>query len=411
MSTSSIIRIGLIKQRYTSLFIYTPSVISAAPGRAEIIGNHTDYNNGYALGAAIDKYTYAAVSKRKDKHICAFSQNFDTRINKFPLSDISKKKGTHWTNYLKAVTLELSKKKCLTKGFNIYIASDVPASGGVSSSAALELAVGLAISRLYKIKLSLLDLAIICQQAENGPLVASPCGFLDQATCALSEKNNLLFLDFLPKNKLPVSEAKTIPFDLKKHHLSFVIVVDKNVRRNLGQSGYPARRKSCEKSLPILSKLLHKKISSLRKISAQEFEKYKDKFNKIDKKMRMRIEHIIYENQRVLDSIKSIKKNDMQSFGNILTLSGLSALELFELDEKTPELTFLLKKARNIKGVLGVRNMGGGFSANILVLLKSSHLDSFSAKLSTMYMKKYYHRLDFISFQPSQGANILWQLE
>ena len=400
-----------IQEKFKQIFHLQPYVTSRAPGRAEIIGNHTDYNHGFALGAAISQSTYTAVSHRNDDQIALYSANFDQKIHTFPISDIDKKQTNHWTNYVKAVVCELSRKIPYKKGFNMYIRSDVPSLGGVSSSAALELSIGLSLQKLYKIDLSMLELAALCQKAENGPLVNSPCGFLDQAACALSKKNRLLFLDFFPKNGLLISEYKYVPIDLSKHDASFLIVVDKKIKRNLGESGYPARRQQCEQSLPLLSNLTGRKIASLRDISIAEFKLYKNKLEKADTKMRMRVEHITYENQRVLDAVKALKYGDINLFGKLLTASGKSALELYELDEKTPELTYLLSQASQIEGVIGARNMGGGFSANILVLLKNSHLDSFSAKLSTMYMKKYYNKLDFISFQPAQGASIIWQSE
>lgn len=384
-----------------------PEVISQAPGRAEIIGCHTDYNYGYALGAAIDNLTFALVSKRKDNQINVFSENQNKKVVHFKLADIGEKNGNHWTNYVKAVVRELSRKKKIAKGFNLYIYSTVPSSGGVSSSATLELSVGLALSQLYQIKLSRLELSIICQKAENGPLVNSPCGFLDQGTCALAKKDHLLFLDFLPKKNLPISSYSHIHLDLNQHNASFMIVVDKKITRNLGESGYSQRRKSCEESLPILEKLLNKKIESLRDVSVNEFIKCKRSLDKIDHKIRIRVEHIVYENQRVLDGINALKHDNIEAFGKLLTASGKSSLELYELNEGTPELTFLLSKARQINGVIGARNMGGGFSANILILIKKSRVEKFIDRLSFIYRKEYNNNLDFILFNPSAGARTI----
>lgn len=395
-----------ISEIFTLTYHHKPTIIVESPGRAEIIGNHTDYNQGYAIGAAINKYTFAAISRRQDNRISVFSENYDKSPHIFPIKGIRKRVNNHWTNYVKAVTYELSRKKPIKRGFNMYITSDVPSSGGVSSSAALELAIGLGLIKLYNIKLNILELALLCQKAENGPLVDSPCGFLDQATSALSKKNNFLFLDFLPKKGIPISKYEYIPIELNKHDLSFLIVVDKNIKRNLGESGYPERRKTCERSLTVLSKLLKRKIKSLREVSIAEFEKCKKELDKLDNKMRMRVEHIVYENQRVLDSVAALKNDDILTFGKLLTESGRSALELYELDEKTPELTFLINSARSMDGVLGVRNMGGGFSANILVLIKNPLLNRFKNKMITAYNKKYHGNLEFIGFFPSEGAKL-----
>lgn len=401
-----VISVHNIERKFQKMYGAYPLFIAKSPGRAEIIGNHTDYNLGFAIGAAINLDTIAAVSPRNDDLISAYSENLDKVPTLFQLKDLRKRKYHHWTNYVKAVVGELTKKKEFKNGFNLYIFSTVPSSGGVSSSAALELSLGLALSKLYKIKISLLRLAVLCQKAENSPLINSPCGFLDQATSALSKENNLLFLDFLPKKGVPVSKFEYIPIDLSKFNLSFLIVVDKKIKRNLGESGYPERRKTCEKSLPILSKLLKKKIKSLRGVSVVEFDKYQKDLEKADKKMRKRVEHIVYENQRVLDAVGALKKKDIKLFGKLLTLSGKSALELYELDEKTPELTFLLQQTQNMEGVLGARNMGGGFSANILVLIKNTHLKKFVKELSAIYRKRYSSNPEFIQFQPAGGTKI-----
>ncbi len=401
-----------IQRAFFSIYKIKPVIITNAPGRAEIIGCHTDYNHGYAIGAAISQNSIAAVAKRNDDLILAYSDTFDKKPSVFRLTEIHKKKGHHWTNYVKAIIWQFNKLKPIKKGFNLMVMSNIPSSGGVSSSAALELAVGLSLAKLYNIKLTKLELAILCQKAENGPLVNSPCGFLDQATSSLSRKNNLLFLDFLPQKNIPISKYEYIPIDLEVYDLSFLIIVDKNIRRNLGVSGYPKRRKMCERSLPILSKLLKRKIKSLREVSVSEFKKCKKDLGKIDKKMRMCVEHIVYENQRVLDAVEALKIKDIKLFGKLMTLSGISSLDLYELDEKTPELTFLLDRARKEKGVIGARNMGGGFSANILVLIKNPFINKFITRLSFLYKKKYNNKLDFILFRPQGGAKIqgaLWQ--
>jgi galactokinase len=181
------------------------------------------------------------------------------------------------------------------------------------------------------------------------------------------------------------------------------VVVDKEIKRNLGSSGYPARRAMCEQSLPILSKLLGKSVSSLRDISMSEFESCRKELEKRDPIMRKRVEHIVYENRRVIDACEALKVNDLQRFGKILTGSGKSALELYDLDEQTPELTNLVTKGRVLKGVLGMRNMGGGFSAIALALVENAFLNQFKKDLSIAYQGD----LEFISFEPSEGASVV----
>ena len=398
-------RVKAAKKAFQSLYQNHAEVVAQSPGRAEIIGNHTDYNNGYALSAGISRYTYTCISRKTDGKIQVFSEGYSKKPEEFEIDNIQKGEHAHWLNYIKGVVYELNKRKPLA-GANIYISSDVPSSGGVSSSAALELSVATALCGLFAIDVDPVNKARMCQSAENGSFVGIPCGFLDQASSGLAKKDTLLFLDFLPTNAMPVSKIDYIPFDFSKHGLSFIVMVDKEVKRNLGSSGYPARRKMCEDSISHLSKILGKEIRSLRDVSIYEFESSRVKLKNIDPVMRKRVEHVVYENQRVLDAVEALKQEAVEEFGKILTDSGKSALELYELDEKTPELTKLITKGREIDGVLGIRNMGGGFSAIGLALVCQDALESFQDELSYEYGSG----LEYIPFELSQGAEVLTAL-
>jgi len=394
------------KNQFTKLFskIYnsTPDIIATAPGRAEIIGNHTDYNSGYALSAAISRNTIALIKKRNDKKIRVYSTGYSKTPSEFMLDNMQKGEHADWLNYIKGVLLEVQKLGKIS-GMDILIDSDVPSSGGVSSSAAIELALSTAVLTLFKIKLGDVQKAQMCQRAENGELIGIPCGFLDQASSGLTKKNHLLFLDFKADGDMPVSQIKQIPIDLSKHGATFVVIVDKDVKRNLGTSGYPARRAQCERSVPILANILQKKVDSLRDVTVSEFESCKAKLDELDKEMRMRVEHIVYENQRVLDSISAIENGEIERFGELLTEAGKSALELYELDAETPELTKLVTSGREIEGVLGIRNMGGGFSAIALALVKKDKMDSFKKTLNGFYGPG----LEYLPFEPMDGAGVV----
>lgn len=384
-----------------------PQYIARAPGRAEIIGNHTDYNNGYALASAISRSTLTFIHKRIDNEIHVFSNGHSDKPMVFSLDQKIKISPGHWTNYIRAVMQHLVEKNIKLSGYNILIDSNVPSSGGVSSSAALELSIATALLSIEGVEMDPVEKALLCKQAENGPLVNSPCGFLDQGASSLSKSGCLTFLDFLPKGDIPVSHIEHIPANLKEHHASFVIVVDTNVKRNLGTSGYPIRRQMCEESIPYLKEILNKDISSLRDVSIEEFEKSRAELEKINPVMRKRVEHIVYENQRVLDAVQALHDKDITRFGTILTASGKSALELYELDEQTPELTFLVENGRTIDGVLGMRNMGGGFSANTLALVYDTSIPAFQDRLQTMYKEKFNNNLEFIQFSLTEGAEVI----
>ncbi len=391
------------KQTFKTLYGKDPEVISQAPGRAEIIGNHTDYNSGYALSAAIARKTVTMLARRDDRMIRVASTGYAEEPAEFLLDDMQKGEHGNWLNYIKGVLLEIMKVKSDIPGMDILIDSDVPSSGGVSSSAALELSLATGIMQLTGIEMDPVKKAHMCQKAENGDLIGIPCGFLDQASSGLCQKDHLLFLDFQPKGDMPISDMKQIPADLSAYDMTFVVIVDKDVKRNLGTSGYPARRAQCEKSVPILAEMLKKEVSSLRDVSVQEFESCKNKLEETDPEMRMRVEHIVYENQRVLDAVHALENGEMERFGEILTASGKSALELYELDAETPELTKLVTQGRMIEGVIGMRNMGGGFSAIALALVKNTHMNSFQQKLNEAYGPG----LEYIPFLPSEGAGIV----
>ncbi len=401
MTTISL-KIEQAKQLFTKLYRSNPDAIARAPGRAEIIGNHTDYNSGYALSAAITQSTLVLAKKRSDNIVHVYSVGYSQEPSSFLLSTIEKGEHGHWLNYVKGVLDQLMKRGDIM-GVDLLIDSDVPSSGGVSSSAALELSLATAVASLYHITIEGVEKAHMCQQAENGSFIGIPCGFLDQASSGLTKKDHLLFLDFKQTGALPVSQVKQIPIDLSQFHMSFVVVVDKEVKRNLGTSGYPARRAKCEQSVPVISSIIGRDISSLQDVSIEEFENCRQQLGKEDDVMRKRVEHIVYENQRVLDTVKALQDGDIKKFGQLLTESGKSALELYELDEQTPELTLLVTKGREIEGVVGMRNMGGGFSAIALALVENDHMVPFKKQLA----QEYGAPLTFLSFEPGDGAELL----
>jgi galactokinase len=398
---------GGAKNHFLTLF-HTPAVtISCAPGRAEILGCHTDYNHGFALSCAISQNTLCLLNKRTDRTITIASTSFEGKPVEFSLDNLSRDKKNTWTNYGRAVVRELIASGYHISGANILIDSTVPKSGGVSSSAALELSIAYGLLKLNNHPLDPLEIASLCRKAENSNLVNSPCGFLDQGTVALAKEGSMVLLDFLPRVDSPVSRVTSIPVNFGSRKLTFVIPVDMTLERQLGTSGYVVRRKMCEDSLLFWQKVLKRRISSLRDVTKREFEAYKKDLNTINSVMRKRVEHIIYENERVLAAVAALQNGNVETFGRLLTEGGKSSLELYELAENTPQLTLLVEYGRKLPGVIGMRNMGGGFSAIALALVENSALETFQKVLSREYRKKFRRTLDFIRFTPSRGAHIL----
>ncbi len=249
-------------------------------------------------------------------------------------------------------------------------------------------------------------IALLCKTAENSDLVQSPCGFLDQGASAFAKDDGIVFMDFLPSGSSPVSAIDVIPARFPTP-CTFVIPVDPTLERQLGESGYVVRRQLCEASWPFWTTTLGREIKSLRDVTYEEFEAHKSELEKHNPTMRKRVEHIITENKRVLDAITALKEQDLKNFGRLLTEAGKSSLELYELDENTPQLTFLVQKGRELPGVVGMRNMGGGFSAIALALVEDAHMEVFQSTLSELYKKQFDRTLEFIDFTPSNGAQIL----
>lgn len=368
-------RLVKLKSKFEQIYGVEPEVVVNSPGRAEIIGNHTDYNLGYALGCAINQSTLGLFTKRNDQQVIFRSTNPALAGEK----------------YCQAVTAELKLNSYHLTGAEILVDTNFSTSGGLSSSAALELCLAYGLLTLAKEPIDPQIIAPACQRAENSPIVNSPCGFLDQAVIAFSQKDEMVLLDFLPPVKPQLVKAKL-------SGVTLVVAIDKSVKRVLGESGYPARRKSCELAAKILN------VASLREISITDFEIKKGQLNQ---PLRDRAEHIVYENQRVLDAVTALTNNNVVKFGQLLNQAGQSALTLYALDENTPELTHLMNSAQKLDGVLGARNMGGGFSAIILSLVKNENLNKFQQDLQTIYSQKFSGQLEFIEFTPDNGVEII----
>lgn len=402
-------RIGVLEHFFAQAYHGAPDLIVRSPGRAEILGCHTDYNQGFALACAISRSIVALFKRRTDDTIRVRSDTFPGQEVTFRTSDIQKEETPErsWSNYVRAVVAELIQAGGNVPGADILLGSAVPSSGGVSSSAALELAIAAGLSALASKPLEPMEAALLCKHAENGPLVGTPCGFLDQAAVAFGQSGKMVLLDFQPVGEAPFS-VTLVDAGQTLHNCSFVITVDPEVKRHLGETGYPARRKMCEQSLPHFSELLRRNITSLREVSVADFAATKNELERLGgTEMRMRVEHIVYENDRVLRGVAALKKGDVREFGQLLTASGRSALELYALDEKTPELTLLVETQRALPGVLGARNMGGGFSAVTLSLLPTSEIAGFQAATQAAYQAKYGRQPEFIEFQATQGVEVL----
>lgn len=390
-------------------------LITCAPGRAEIIGNHTDYNEGYTISTNISQNLLMVGKLTDSNKVEVLSLNEDRKVYSFfvappdaMIKQRSKSQASHsWTNYIKAVLWTFAIRNIPLKGFKAVIQSTIPLGTGVSSSAALELGTTYFLCALNNLKIPKETLVSMCKDAENN-YVGAPCGFLDQATVALSD-NTMLFISYRSAKKLPFS-WETIDINLESHGLTFLIGYDLSSKHSIVEGKYAVRQKACRQSIPILEKALGKKIQALRDISLEEFKKLDTNIFTSTSIPYKWILHVISENQRVLEAIEAINQDDMQAFGDLLTASGSSAIYDYQLAEDTPELTWLYEtvlKNKKAWGVVGTRNMGGGFNATTLSLVKSENSEFFKTSLGELYNKKFGSRYQFLEFTPSPSAGAL----
>jgi galactokinase len=402
-------RIGRLEEQFTEIFGQRPEALVRSPGRAEILGNHTDYNLGLALSCCIDKVILAAFAKNDAAQIRVASTLDGSAPVKFDLANLVPIKQPVWSNYVAAVISELVRDGVVNSGIDILIESDLSTAGGVSSSAALELAIAFGWCEIAGVESNAYRLAELSQRAENGPFVRTPCGLLDQTAIAVGKAGWITLMDF-GQLKSPFGQVdySFVKGAIHEAGLSLIIVKDIAVKRRLGETGYSMRRLDCESSVAPLALLLGRALDSLSDVDLEEFLTVRSDLERlVGNTVTRRALHIVGENSRVKRAVETLKNSDFNSFGRLLTESGVSALENFELDEGTPELASLLKILRNRSGVLGARNMGGGFSALTLALIEDKAVEELKDEISRKYTSLYHRDLTFIPFVPVDGTVIL----
>lgn len=394
-----------------------PSFINS-PGRCEWLGNHTDYNGGVAVGVAIDKSVLAAfaVNEVVPGQIRVFSNQIEGASETFSLSELKdtkpvkeERRETKWTDYVKGVLREFVLRFTAANynGLDILIDSTVPLSGGTSSSAALELAIAGAFAKANNIILSKQEIALFCQHAEVD-FVGSGCGYLDQGSVAFGEEGKGSLFKFHPDSISNPADVSPVDIDVDKYGYTYMIAVDPTVKRNLGESGYPIRKKQCKKGLKELRKLLPDlNLQNLGDVPLERFLRVKNRLS--THSIAKRIHHVITESDRVKRGLKAVENGDMIALGEIFNESGKSGLMNFELDQNTPELTKLCNiiwsNEMKKMGVYG-RNMGGGFAANVLMLVPKDKVEEVQRRIKKQYTEQYAtgKDMEFITFRPSDGV-------
>lgn len=386
-----------------------------APGRVEILGSHTDYNQGLTISCNIKNNLLIVGQKnlRMEVNVSSVSEGKIKRVS-FDIQDSAqletiksaKTSDDSWSNYIKGVCWSFLKNKIPVIGFNAVIESTIPQGAGFGSSAALELGIAHLIQEINRRRISPLKVIKITKEAEN-KYVGVPCGYLDQATIGLADRN-LLLLDHLPRERKPFA-FRNLNIDLGDSGLKFVAGYDSESKHSHNIGKYGERKSECRKACKILSKLLARKINSLRDVPKEEFNNTAKKLALKDNIILRRIAHILGENKRVLEFEEALNRKDYQALGRIFSSSGYSGINNYDLSEDSPELRFVYQNMMVKKdewGVLGIRNMGGGFNATTLAMVYEDSLEGFKKSLSKVYEERYGRSYQFIEFVPAPSVSL-----
>lgn len=344
-------------------------LVVRSPGRVNIIGEHTDYNNGFVLPAAIDKAVYVAISNRNDNEIHLYAKGFKQE-HKSTLSTLAPDhKG--WPNYILGVVNQFTERGKKMGGFNLVVDGDVPAGSGLSSSAAVECATAFALNELFALETSRIDLVKIAQKAEH-TFAGTMCGIMDQFASMFGKENHVIKLDCRSM------EYEYVPFNLDGYK---ILLLNTNVKHSLSSSAYNTRVKECAQGVEWV-KEHHAEVESLRDVSMEmlsEFVLPKDKL------IYKRCKYVVEESERLLASCEHLKNGDIKALGSCMfkTHEGLSA----EYEVSCKELDFLVDAVKNNPNVLGSRMMGGGFGGCTINIVKEEAVDPLIATISENYKK------------------------
>lgn len=352
-----------------------------APGRVELLGNHTDYNDGVVLAAAIDLGLTVSGATRDDNRIVLESPGLCSPAN-LDLGDLRPQKGETWVNYILGVVNELRGEGMECQGFQAQVTGTLPPGRGLSSSAALEVATAYFLTELHGFRTTPLSIARLCHRAENR-FVGVNSGLLDQLTCTLAEADHALFLD------IRTEELRSIPFSSAWS----LVITDSGVHHELVAGEYNTRRDECHEAARLLG------VPALRDVNVERLNANADSLGPL---LFRRASHIVSENDRVMQALDCLANGDGAGFGALMSASHESSRVNFE--NSTPELDLLVKLAQSMPHVLGSRLTGGGFGGSTVSLVDSAHAESVAAELAQRYSAESGYAASSLVCRPADGA-------
>ncbi|WP_285769459.1 galactokinase [Peribacillus sp. SI8-4] len=352
-----------------------------SPGRINLIGEHTDYNGGYVLPCALTYGTYGAVKLREDRRVRVYSKNFPSKgIIEFSLDSLEYAAEDNWANYPKGMIRYI--QECqgpLPAGFDLYVSGNLPNGAGLSSSASLEMLMGVILDEVFTLGLDRIELVKLGQRVEN-EFIGVNSGIMDQFAVGMGKVNCGMFLD------CQTLEYEYAPLDLEGHE---IIIINSNKRRELADSKYNQRRSECEQALQLLQRELD--IQSLGDLTEEEFEANLSLIE--DEVLIKRAKHAVFENNRTKKALKSLKAGDLKTFGSLMDESHLSMREDYEITGI--EMDTIVEAAWAQPGTVGARMTGGGFGGCAIALVDADEVDGFIKEVGERYKQKIGYEADF----------------
>jgi len=363
----------------------------SAPGRVNLIGEHTDYNEGFVLPIAIGRKIIMLGQLRNDRLVQVFDLGYKAEA-KFSLDNLSPSKKDTWANYLMGVVDEIQKAGYPLQGANLIFTSNIPQRVGLSSSAALEVVTALTMAKLNLLEIKPVEMAHLCRKAENN-FVGVACGIMDQYISCLGQKNYALFIDCRS------NDYDLIPF---KDHNYQIVICNSKVQRGLVNSEYNKRKEECKMAAEFFKHKLKGEIRALRDITIDEYKKYQSQLPEV---IARRARHVISENRRVQTGVQALRMGNYSTFGQLMIESHKSLKDDYEVS--CAELDLLVDLASKQEGVLGARMTGAGFGGCTVNLLKKDYVNAFEKTIKQEYKKITGILPDIYVTPPAEGAKQL----
>lgn len=384
----------LVLQKFAELFGDTDGARAYfAPGRVNMIGEHTDYNAGHVFPCALTIGTYAAARKREDKKLRFYSMNFEQLgVIESTIEQLKPEPEANWTNYPKGVMWAFGEKGYhITSGMDIVLYGNIPNGSGLSSSASIEVLTGFILKDLFGFEVSNTELALIGQFAEN-QFNGVNCGIMDQFAIAMGKEGHAIFLDTAD---LSFEYAPILLQDAK------IVIACSNKKRGLGDSKYNERRSECEAALAQLQNVIG--IQGLGDLTEEQFETYKSAIT--DEVKVKRAKHAVYENRRTVRAVEALKQNDIALFGQLMNESHVSLRDDYEVTGI--ELDTLVEEAWKVDGVIGSRMTGAGFGGCTVSIVKDEAVARFQEQVGQAYLEKIGYAADFYVVEIGGGPTLL----